>query len=231
MTINPEASPMLDDECHKQLKIVRQVSDASTMVGKSPAGASCCEDDPYESLPFRRLDSMDEDDEQASEDEGPTLSPAEEDLEPLWQGCTEPPRLCLGMPPLQSELGRWAQWAVAAEEWQSRTLGMPVSYECEGGNPGTSGDSASVADESTEAGEDWEPEEVPAAVPTLPPLWQDCEEPAHICLGLPPLQSSLGRWAQWAVTAEEWQSAVLGTPVTYTYGEEESDDPSSSDEE
>ena len=35
-----------------------------------------------------------------------------------WDGAEQPP-VCIGMPPLQSELGRRAQWAVVAEEWQA----------------------------------------------------------------------------------------------------------------
>ena len=44
---------------------------------------------------------------------------ADQQAEPLWQDCAELPRVCIGMPPLQSELGRRAQWAVVAEEWQA----------------------------------------------------------------------------------------------------------------
>jgi len=131
MTINPTADgpePMpqgphmkeatdADDGLEKQLDIARQVSDVSTAATQSPAGVSPWAP-PCEPVPFHQLESMDEagNSEQLSEEE---------------QDCSEPARICLGMPPLQSELGQWAQWAVAAEEWQSAVLGEAVEYPCD----------------------------------------------------------------------------------------------------
>jgi hypothetical protein len=241
MTINPavdvsESIPHKDgmdveDGLHKELKIVRQVSDVSTAPPQSPAyaslGAPPCEQDPCHSIPFHSLESMDEvgSSEQLSEEA------EEEEVEPLWQGCREAPRLCAGLPPLQSELGRWAQWAVAAEEWQSFVKPMGFEeWQSSLAPLAEDGDADWSADESSEASDEAEAEGAPCTLASPPPLWQDCREPARICLGMPPLQSDLGKWAQWAVAAEEWQSAVLGEPVEYPCNVEGSD-LSSSDEE
>jgi hypothetical protein len=59
------------------------------------------------------------------------------------------PRLCAGTPPLQSELAKWAQWAVAAEEWQSAVLGVPVQYHYNDRGVGGESLTSGVLDEPT----------------------------------------------------------------------------------
>jgi len=252
MTINPaadgsESIPQglhkdatdMEDGLHKELNIVRQVSDVSTAPPQSPAyaslGAPPCE-------PFHQLESMDEtgSSEQLSEEEeeeapeagaGALPGLGAKEVEPLWQDCREAPRLCAGLPPLQSGLGQWAQWAVAAEEWQSFVKPMKFEeWQSSLAPLAEDGDADESADESSEAGDESEAEGAPCTLASPPPLWQDCREPARICLGMPPFQSDLGKLAQWAVAAEEWQSAMLGEPVEYSCNAE-GGDLSSSDEE
>lgn len=40
----------------------------------------------------------------------------------------EQPRLCTGLPPLQSELAKWGQRVAIAEKWQSAALGGSVIF-------------------------------------------------------------------------------------------------------
>ncbi|CAK0827727.1 unnamed protein product, partial [Prorocentrum cordatum] len=123
-----------DDGLEKQLDIARQVSDVSTAATQSPAGVSPWAP-PCEPVPFHQLESMDEagNSEQLSEEEQdrrPPRPPSSWEKAfgiemPLAgaeavgrqgragerrgcaQDCSEPARICLGMPPLQSELGQW----------------------------------------------------------------------------------------------------------------------------
>lgn len=236
VTATHDSAHDVEDGLHKELKIVRQVSDVSTAATQSPAGASPWPSPCEHSVPFH-LESMDEagSSEQLSEEEqeGADVLPGlgAKEAEPLWQDCREAPRLCAGLPPLQSELGQWAQWAVAAEEWQSFVKPMGFEEWQSSLAPLAEDDDADEsADESSEAGDESEAEGAPSTLASPPPLWQDCREPARICVGMPPLQSDLGKWAQWAVAAEGWQSAVLGEPVEYSC-DAKGGDLSSGDEE
>merc|ERR1719203_1104334 len=137
-TANSRAGTQLEGGHQEPLKIARQISDVSTAAGKSPAGASCCQDDPCDVFPFHQLDSMHEDQQWSAMGTSDALSELQDEdtgaeegsalHAPLWQDCQEPARICVGLPPLRSDLGRWAQWAVAAEEWQSVVLGTCVKY-------------------------------------------------------------------------------------------------------
>jgi len=232
-------------------------------------------------LVFGRLDSTPESDEEAAQEPSQEVvrklgEALQEELAPAQE---EAPRLCVGLPPLQSELGRWAQWAVRAEEWQSAVLGVPVKYVYRAGlgqtpqgpaagarplkaglerqvsplsqasttppSPAHLGLDGDLGDElvfgrldsTPESDEEAAQEPSQEVVRKLGEALQEelapaQEEAPRLCVGLPPLQSELGRWAQWAVRAEEWQSVVLGVPVKYAYragDESDSDDEASSE--
>mmetsp|Transcript_113783 Transcript_113783/g.223195 ORF Transcript_113783/g.223195 Transcript_113783/m.223195 type:complete len:216 (-) Transcript_113783:106-753(-) len=113
-----------------------------------------------------------------AEDWPPMLPEAEDEV----------PRLCISMPLLQSELGKWAQWAVRWEE----AHGTPFE-EDEDLDDGD--DESSIEDE---------PEPVPEQEVQWPPVLPEApSEVPRLCAGLPPLESDLARWARWAVAYEE----------------------------
>mmetsp|Transcript_28054 Transcript_28054/g.80607 ORF Transcript_28054/g.80607 Transcript_28054/m.80607 type:complete len:362 (+) Transcript_28054:102-1187(+) len=119
----------------------------------------------------------------------------------------EAPRLCIGLPAIQSELGKWAQWAVRWEEGCA-TRGEDPSLDDDDDDADDDiecGGSASSAPAHDDMGEDlfvqWPP--------TL--SWAPRESP-RLCLGLPPMQSELGKWAQWAVRWEEGCAMRGGDP-------------------
>merc|ERR1719188_1271216 len=103
----------------------------------------------------------------------------------------EVPRLCITMPQLQSELGKWAQWAVRRQEALS-----DGDREEDAGST-TDSELQDIYADSTE--KDAGIEEA-----TWPPLLeQQVDEVPRLCIAMPQLQSSLGKWAQWAVHWEE----------------------------
>lgn len=85
------------------------------------------------------------------------------------------PVYCIGMPPLQSKLALWAEAVIYAEEW------LQVAQE---------DDSLSQDLQNMEVEDDFE----------------DWDEPLQSvqCIGMHPLQSNLGRWAEAVVKAEIW---------------------------
>lgn len=135
------------------------------------------------------------------------------------------PRLCAGMPPLQSELGRWAQWAVTNEDWQAATLGHAEKYvfqrDVEFSSPSES--SMILENESVEALADGDESVAESEIFDCHAASDDehvaeaCDHQPSLCVALPPLESDLAKWAQWAVAAEAWQTSVLGSPVHYTW--------------
>jgi len=135
--------------------------------------------------------------------DGAEAAPHAEDWPPILSvPPDEAPRLCVGMPQLQSSLGKWAQWAVCWEEGQAhRSDDVLDDGESDWTTFGADGGSVRVemtSDEEETAGQamdesaDWPPALLPQA-----------DEAPRLCAGMPQLQSSLGKWAQWAVRWEE----------------------------
>lgn len=92
----------------------------------------------------------------------------------------EPVR-CVGMPPLQSKLGRWAQAVVEAEVWLEDALSKSFALK--------------ALEVQSDLDYRWEVEAIDL-------------EPVR-CVGMPALQSKLGRWAQAVVEAEVWLEESL----------------------
>jgi len=99
----------------------------------------------------------------------------------------EEARICIGMPPLQSELGKWVQWQCQWEEANSNADGVFVS-------DGETGSECFAEDEGD------------CTVEQIQQIFTKAElqEEPHVCIGMPPLQSELGKWAQWQV---QWELA------------------------
>eukprot|EP00401_Gymnodinium_catenatum_P074476 CAMPEP_0117494100 /NCGR_PEP_ID=MMETSP0784-20121206/19438_1 /TAXON_ID=39447 /ORGANISM="" /LENGTH=573 /DNA_ID=CAMNT_0005288971 /DNA_START=25 /DNA_END=1743 /DNA_ORIENTATION=- len=133
--------------------------------------------------------------EEEEEEEAEGKSNANVEWPPVMPQCPEEaPRLCVAMPHLKSELGKWAQWAVRWEEQNG--LDCHHTYDA-------FDDAAHKAEEEEEEEGEEEGSRSDAKV-DWPPIMPQCpEEAPRLCISIPPLQSELGRWAQWAVRWEE----------------------------
>lgn len=114
------------------------------------------------------------------------------------QELQEGARACIGMPPLQSELGKWAQWQARWEQANGKADGL-FNSDAE---TGSECDTESLAGAGNE--EETGDEEHRTVKQTLPIFTQEeLQEEPHVCIGMAPLQSELGKWAQWQVRWEE----------------------------
>jgi len=124
------------------------------------------------------LMSSDEDDEEVTDSEEEHDSADEEKVDPSRV-------VCVGMPALQSDLGRSAQRVVAAQQLMNERIFVDW-----------------MQDLSTDAEDQVEEEEASS---------DDEDLPRVVCAGMPKLQSDLGQWAQRIVAAEGWLEEKLST--------------------
>lgn len=110
---------------------------------------------------------------------------------------------CFGMPPLQSDLGIWAERVVQAEEWLHSELTRKALDEDR---------SSCEAETYWATSSDWSDEE------------EDSPELPVASFGIPPLQSSLGRWAAAVVKAEEWLETQMAAKAQAEEDEEEQEE-------
>merc|ERR1719265_573240 len=121
------------------------------------------------------------------------------------------PVVAVAMPPLVSDLGRWAESLVQAEAW---LLQSPPSSPMRSGTK----EQHFLADvEHTSIDVTWLWEDIPDADEDLA-----TQEESVMALATPPLQSDLGRWAERLALAETW---LLQNSAPQDLGESRSDGP------
>eukprot|EP00930_Biecheleria_cincta_P060584 TRINITY_DN46225_c0_g1_i1.p1 TRINITY_DN46225_c0_g1~~TRINITY_DN46225_c0_g1_i1.p1 ORF type:complete len:306 (+),score=67.12 TRINITY_DN46225_c0_g1_i1:129-920(+) len=110
----------------------------------------------------------------------------------------EAARACIGMPPLQSELGKWAQWQAQWEEANGNADGFFDSDDETGSECATD----SLVGTGNEEEDDHEEHR---AVEQILPIFtqEELQEEPRVSIGMLPLQSELGKWAQWQVRWEQ----------------------------
>ena len=112
----------------------------------------------------------------------------------------------LGMPPLQSELAKWAQWAVVAQKWHSDALGVDVKIFRNAGEDRGAAYEDNVGVDLVAAEPDVASSQVTIELWASGFLHSPDIEMQDKRAGVPPLRSQLAKWAQWAAAVEMWQS-------------------------
>jgi len=125
----------------------------------------------------------------------------------------EPPRLCLGLSPLQSELGKWAQWAVRWEDTHALRIGDSGDDD-EDSDAGGSMSSAAVSGAAVHGGSEAADDDGEATP-------RQSDEVPRLCVGSPALKSDLGRWARWAVRFAEQHGEAASSEVEAEASDEE----------
>jgi len=110
----------------------------------------------------------------------------------------EEARACIGMPPLQSELGKLAQWQARWEQANGRADEFSDS-DVETGSECDTGSLVGTGNEEEE--EDEERRTVEQILPIF--TKEELQEEPRVSIGMPPLQSELGKWAQWQLRWEQ----------------------------
>jgi hypothetical protein len=110
----------------------------------------------------------------------------------------EEARACIGMPPLQSELGKWAQWQTRWEQVNGRADEFPDS-DVETASECVTDDLVGTDNEEEEEGEEHR------TVEQILPIFtkEELQEEPRVSIGMLPLQSELGKWAQWQLRWEQ----------------------------
>jgi len=117
----------------------------------------------------------------------------------------EEARACIGMPPLQSELAKWAQWRARWEQVNGTADGF-FDSDVETGSECATDSLVGTGNEEEE--EDEERHTVEQILPIF--TQEELQEEPRVSIGMMPLQSELGKWAQWQARWEQVNGTADG---------------------
>jgi len=123
-----------------------------------------------------------------------------EEVDPTAQNA----RICVGLPPLKSDLGKWAAWTV---EWEK--LNGEFCSSVDESDEVSSNAYGSVLEEDDDDAS-WE--SALDYAEKADQLFEQAEYQPRMCVGLPPMSSDLGKWATWMVRWEEANGIPAETP-------------------